>query len=94
MLFSPAPTLLRACCSGGADTMLEVVAAVVRRVGMSPKFNARDFELVLSRPLSGEDLRFSLPSTIVKGAESTKAAAERLAGDTLGMKGEPPEQLP
>lgn len=66
--------------------MLEVVAAVVRRVGMSPKFNARDFELVLSRPLSGEDLRFSLPSTIVKGAESTKAAAERLAGDTLGMK--------
>lgn len=72
--------------NGAADTLLEVVAAVVRRVATSHKFSATDFEVVLARPLEGTDQRFSLPATLARGAETTRAAAERVAGEMLGMK--------
>lgn len=78
-----------AAAAGATESLVNVVVAVARRVQASPKFEARDFEIVLQRPIAptqGNADQFSLPTTEVRGAETTRAAAERAANDVLGMK--------
>lgn len=74
---------------GAIESLVEVVVAVARRVQSSPKFEPRDFEIVLRRPIvpsQADADQFSLPTTEVRGGETTRAAAERAANDVLGMK--------
>jgi len=73
-----------------AYTPIEVLTAVVRRVGAFTEFNPRDFEVALSRRPSaapgGEAEMHRLPGSLLRVGEPTRIAAERASKEMVGLR--------